>query len=235
MTVARSVADVLSDHVVFEVECIDRMYLNVYVPSLPYNARLCVNGHKWAKRQAAKETIAFTALDNGFATIEDPAGLQALCDRLGPGQIQALLDKWLAVLPGAFTDADRDAGYRYEISILQAEFSLTQVLDQPVAGRIFSSTSSATTSTPGARIGSAWSSTRRIISKGRHPSPGRFHTRVITEGVIPSVYIDYKHTSIKQYHKHGKALRTEMTINNTRDFGSGENRPTCPPCGRSAS
>jgi len=29
MTLPRSVADVLSDHVVFEVECIDRMYLNV--------------------------------------------------------------------------------------------------------------------------------------------------------------------------------------------------------------
>lgn len=26
MTVARSVADVLNDHVVFEIECIDRMY-----------------------------------------------------------------------------------------------------------------------------------------------------------------------------------------------------------------
>jgi hypothetical protein len=34
LTVARSVADVLNDHVVFEVECIDRMYLNVYVPQL---------------------------------------------------------------------------------------------------------------------------------------------------------------------------------------------------------
>ncbi len=33
------------------------------------------------------------------------------------------------------------------------------------------------------------------------------------------MYIDYKHTAIKQYHKHGKALRTETTINNTRDFG----------------
>ena len=34
MTVARSVADVLSEHVRFEVECIDRMYVNVYVPQL---------------------------------------------------------------------------------------------------------------------------------------------------------------------------------------------------------
>ncbi len=40
MTVARSVADVLADHVVFEVECIDRMYLNVYVPQLQYAAGL---------------------------------------------------------------------------------------------------------------------------------------------------------------------------------------------------
>ena len=36
-----------------------------------------------------------------------------------------------------FTAADRRAGYRYELSILQAEFSLTQVLDRPVTGRIF--------------------------------------------------------------------------------------------------
>src|SRR6476646_2919768 len=36
MTVARTVADVLADHVVFEVECIDRMYCNVYVPQLQH-------------------------------------------------------------------------------------------------------------------------------------------------------------------------------------------------------
>jgi hypothetical protein len=31
---------------------------------------------------------------------------------------------------------------------------------------------------------------------------------VITEGVTPSLHIDYKHCRIKQYHKHGRALRT---------------------------
>ncbi len=36
MNVARSVADVLAEHVTFEVECIDRMYCNVYVPRLQY-------------------------------------------------------------------------------------------------------------------------------------------------------------------------------------------------------
>ena len=36
MNVARSVADVLAEHVSFEIECIDRMYCNVYVPPLQY-------------------------------------------------------------------------------------------------------------------------------------------------------------------------------------------------------
>ena len=36
MTLTRSVADVVSDHVIFDVESIDRMYLNVWVPRLTY-------------------------------------------------------------------------------------------------------------------------------------------------------------------------------------------------------
>ena len=62
----------------------------------PYNAKLCLNGHEWAKRQAAKAGIGFTPLDNGFAAVDDPPALQAICDRLGAAQIDALLRKWLA-------------------------------------------------------------------------------------------------------------------------------------------
>ena len=40
MTLPRTVADVLADHVVFEVECIDRMYCNVYVPQLQHTGGL---------------------------------------------------------------------------------------------------------------------------------------------------------------------------------------------------
>jgi len=46
MTVARSVSDVLSEHVQFEVDCIDRMYLNVYVPQLQYAAGLVGYVHR---------------------------------------------------------------------------------------------------------------------------------------------------------------------------------------------
>ena len=43
--------------------------------------------------------------------------------------------------------------------------------------------------------------------------PDAFRTRVLTEGVTPSLHVDYKNTRIKQYHKEGRALRTETTIN----------------------
>jgi hypothetical protein len=135
----------------------------------PYTAKLCLNGNHWAQRQAAKAGIGFVPLDNAFAAVDDPAGLQRICDGLGARQIQALVDKWLALLPNPFTSADTAAGYEYNVSMLQVEFSLTQMLDAPTSGRVF------------------------------------------FENVI--------NTTIKQYHKEGKALRTETTINDTRDFG----------------
>jgi hypothetical protein len=186
----------------------------------PYTAKLCINGHEWAKRQAAKEGIAFEALDNGFASCGDPAGLQAICDRLGPEAIKALLDKWLAILPHPFTAADIAAGYRYELSVLQAEFSLTQVLDTPAAGRIFFEQVIRDNIDMGRPDQVTLVFGRKLIRKGKHATPGPFRTRVITDGVIPSLHLDYKHTRIKQYHKLGRALRTETTVNDVRaDFG----------------
>ncbi|HET7325793.1 MAG TPA: hypothetical protein VFJ14_00760 [Nocardioidaceae bacterium] len=185
----------------------------------PFTAKLCVNGNEWAKRQAAKAGIGFEPLDNGFAAVDDVDRLQAICDRLGPEHIDALLRKWLAILPNPFTRADEAAGYRYDLSILQAEFSLTQMLDRPVSGRIFFEQVLHDNLDIGRpdQVGLVFA--RRIIGKGRHPTPGRFRTRVITDGVVPSLHVDYKNSKIKQYHKEGRALRTETTINDTRDFG----------------
>jgi hypothetical protein len=56
---------------------------------------------------------------------------------------------------------------------------------------------------------------RKIIKT----TPGRFSTRVITTGVIPSLHVEYKRCHLKQYFKEGRALRTETTINDARDFG----------------
>ena len=51
----------------------------------PWPIKVWVNGHEWAKRQAAQAGIGFTELSNGFAACEDPETLQGICDRLGPG------------------------------------------------------------------------------------------------------------------------------------------------------
>jgi len=57
----------------------------------PYTAKLCLNGHEYAKQQLAKEGIAFEALDNGIQSCADPQRLQAICDGLSPAKIDALL------------------------------------------------------------------------------------------------------------------------------------------------
>ncbi len=194
----------------------------------PYNAKLCLNGHEWAKRQATQAGIGFTALDNAFAAVDDPEVVQAICDELTTDKIDALLRKWLAILPHPFSAADRAAGYRYDISILQAEFSLTQMLDRPASGRIFFEQVIRDNLDIGRpdQVGLIFA--RRLMTTGRRRRPGRFRTRVITEGVAPSLHVDYKHATIKQYHKEGRALRTETTINDTRDFEIGKRLTNLP-------
>ena len=197
----------------------------------PYNAKLCINGNEWAKRQASKAGIGFTALDNAFAGFDDPDHAQAvqeICSRLGPEQIDALGRKWLARLPHPYSPADQEAGYRYDMSILQAEFSLTQMLDAPVSGRIFFEQVIRDNLDIGRPDQVSLVFDRRIHRRGKNPTPGRFRTRVITQGVTPSLHTDYKHATIKQYHKEGRALRTETTINDTRDFGIGKRLTNLP-------
>ena len=184
----------------------------------PYNAKLCLNGHEYAKRQLTQKGIGFQALDNGVLCCDNPKRLQAICDGLSADKIDALLRKWLRRLPHPYQAGDRKAGYRYQVSILQAEFSLTQVLDRPVTGRTFFEEVIRENLDLGRPSQVQLLFDRRVSRR----TPGKFRTRVITEGVIPSLHIDYKSTRIKQYHKQGRALRTETTINNTRDFGIGK-------------
>jgi hypothetical protein len=103
----------------------------------PYPVKAWVNGHEWAKRQAAAAGIGFTALSNGFASCDDPAGLQDICDRFGPGTVQVWFERWMSRIPLPLTDADRDAGYRWELSMRQVETSRTLVFDDDVHARAF--------------------------------------------------------------------------------------------------
>ena len=181
----------------------------------PYNAKLCINGHEYLKRQLAKRGVAFEALDNGILSCADPALMQRLADGLTAERIDALLRKWLARLPHPYTAADRKDGIRYDVSMLQAEFALTQVFDRPVQGRVFFEEVMRENLDLGRPDHVQLIFDRRVTRR----TPSRYRTRVITDGVIPSLHVDYKHSRIKQYHKEGRALRTETVVNDTLSEG----------------
>jgi len=183
----------------------------------PYTARVCLNGHEYAKRQLAKEGIAFEALDNGVLSCADPVRLQQILDELDETKIEAMVRKWLSRLPDPFTAADHAAGFNPKLSILQAEFSRTQVFDRPLSGRHLFEEIIRENIDLGRPSKVSLIFNRRINKR----TPGNFHTRIVTQGVIPSLHVSYKLSKIKQYFKEGRALRTETTINNTHDFGVG--------------
>jgi hypothetical protein len=181
----------------------------------PYPIKVCLNGHEWAKQQLRKEGITFEVLDNGFLSCANPERLQAICDQLGPEQMQALCDKWVARLPMPLTAADRQAGYSHRLSVWQLEASRTQVFDDPVRGREFFEAVIRENLDLGRPDRVQLVFDRKIIKT----TPGQFRTRVIEDGVQPSLYIEYKTSRVKQYFKEGRALRTETTINDPKDFG----------------
>jgi hypothetical protein len=184
---------------------------------LPYPIKLCLNGHEWVKQQLRRADVAFESLDNGFLTCADPARLQTICDQLGPADVQAFFDRWTARLPAPMTAADRAAGYTHRLALQQVEVSLTQVFARPVQGRHFFEAVIRENLDLGRpdRVGLLFP--QRITRRTPPPTYG-YRTRVITDGVDPSLHIEYKASHVKQYFKEQRALRTETTINNPKDF-----------------
>jgi hypothetical protein len=183
----------------------------------PYAAKLCLNGHEWLKRQLTRRGIPYEPLDNGIRSTDEAARVQRIADDLDAAKIEAVFRKWLRRVPHPFTPAHRKAGYRYHLSMLQAEFALTQVLDRPLTGRCFFEEVIRENLDIGRPHQMQLIFDRRVTRR----TPGRFRTRVLTEGVVPSLHVEYKKSKVKQYHKEGQALRTETTINDTYDFAIG--------------
>jgi hypothetical protein len=183
----------------------------------PYPIWIWLNGHTWARRQCEKAGIGYTALDNGFRDCADPARLQRICDRLGPGAVKSFFWRWLRRLPSPFTTADLRAGYVYELAFRQLEVSDTRVFDRPAAGRAFFEGLIRDHLDLGQPSSVSLIFNRRVTVK----TPGTFRTKVITKGVDPEIVCYYKSSRIKQYFKEHRALRTETVICDTHDFGIG--------------
>jgi hypothetical protein len=181
----------------------------------PYPAKVWLNGHEWAKRQAASAGISFRALANGFAACDAPAALQAVCDRFGPADIQGFFDRWIAAIPTPFTPADRAAGYWWELSVRQVEASRTLVFDDPRRARGFFESLVADNIGIGRPHEVAAVFARRV----QRNTPGIFRTRIFGVGTEVRLEFAYKHSRVKQYLKEGRALRIETVINKPSDVG----------------
>ena len=187
----------------------------------PYPLKVWVNGHEWAKRQATKERVGFTALSNGFASTDQPEALQAICDRLGSEEIQAFFTRWMDVLPVPLDDYDRTFGFWWELSMRQIETSRTIVFDAPRHARSFFETLVAD------NLDIGRPETVELLFTGHAPRSRRAHpivnrtpckTRIVTVGTQVTVNAFFKHSRIKQYLKDGRALRIETVINSPRDL-----------------
>ena len=192
----------------------------------PYPAKLCLNGHEYLKCQLQQRGIAFEALDNGLLSCADAKAAQRIADGLTALKINGFFRKWLAQLPHPYSAQDRRAGYRYELSILQAEFSLTQIWDRANHGRAFFEELIRENIDLGRPEQVQLIFARKMQRKTA--TDGRCRTRIITAGVVPSLHVYYKHTHLKQYYKEGRGLRTETTINNTYDFRVGRRLKNLP-------
>ena len=125
---------------VYYFYCLDRdfgPFFLKFCSYFPYGAKLCLNGHEYLKRQLQQRGIHFEALDNGLLSCADVPAARRISQGLSAAKIDALFRKWLARLPHPYSPKDRRACYRYELSILQAEVSLTQIWDRADHGRAF--------------------------------------------------------------------------------------------------
>jgi hypothetical protein len=183
----------------------------------PFAGKVWLNAHSWLKRGLAARGIGFTELDNGLLACSDPSAAQRLAEALVLRDIEAFLARWLARIPLPLSTADRAAGYRYQASLLQLEASETFVFERPLDGRLFFEAAIRQHLDLGRPDEVALIFHRRI----RRNTPSEFRTRVITDGVDPSIVIQYRRSKAKAYFKDGRALRIETTINDTRDLGIG--------------
>lgn len=181
----------------------------------PYPAKVWLNGHEWAKRQALHEGIAFTSLANGFSSCQDPIALQAICDRLGPSNIEEFFARWTACIPTPFTDTYKAAGYWWEVSMRQVEVSRTLVFDDPRRAKAFFES----LVTDNIAIGRPERVAMVFARPLRRPTKHPYRERVFAAGTEVHMDFSYKHSRVKQYLKEGRALRIETVINKPADIG----------------
>jgi hypothetical protein len=181
----------------------------------PYPVKVWLNGHEAIRRMAAAAGLQVTPLANGFGSCEDPAALQDLCDQLRAGQLQVFFERWMSRLLLPLSNADRAAGYWWQLSMRQVETSRTIVLDDPRRARTVFEQLLAGNLHLGRPEHVEVIFGRKVTSV----TPGTFATRVLNRPDQVTVNFSFRHSRIKIYLKEDRALRVETVCNDPADLG----------------
>ena len=189
----------------------------------PFNGRFYINGHEYVKCQLTEQGIEFEELDNGIGRCADPSAAQKIADSITANKLEKLVRKWIRIVPNPLNMMPHRRGnitLKYYISMLQMEYARTQLWKKASDGLAFFEQVIRENIDLGRpeKVGVIFN--KRIMPSTRRNH--RFMSRVFTYGAIPVFNIFYKSNKLKQYHKEGRALRSELTINHAPDFGAGK-------------
>jgi hypothetical protein len=196
-----------------------RMFLRI-CPYFPFNARVCLNQHEHLARQLEDEGISFRKAANAFLQCSDPERLQQLADELTSGDLDRPVQRWLhELVPFYTTDAARASDDVYRLFSSQVEYCTNLIFTERaaldrMAERLLDLNRSIgrpdkLTTVFGYRITKAYR--------------GGLKTQIADHHLgNPVIRSEYKDSSIKQYVRDHRVLRTEATSYNTPDLGVGK-------------
>jgi hypothetical protein len=197
-----------------------RMFVRIST-YFPFNARVCVNQHEWLARRLADEGVHFGKAANAIIHCAHPEQLQRLADSLSPADLEVPVQHWLRELVPfyASSDPNRISDCVYRLFGSQVEyctnlvFSRRAALDRMVERLLDLNRCIGRPDKLSTVFG------RRITKSYR----GGLKTQIADHHLgNPVIRSEYKDSSIKQYVRDHRLLRTEVTSYNTTDLGVGK-------------
>jgi hypothetical protein len=197
-----------------------RMFLRI-CPYLPFNARVCVNQHEWLARRLEDEGLSFRKAANAVLTCSDPERLQQLADGLTPSDLEVPIQSWLRELVPFYAspDPNRISEYVYRLFDSQVEYCTNLVFRQRAALDRMAERLLDLNRSIGRPDKLSTVFGYRITKAYR----GGLKTQIADHHLgNPVIRSEYKDSSIKQYVRDHRLLRTETTSYNTPDLGVGK-------------
>jgi len=196
-----------------------RMFLRI-CPYFPFNARVCVNQHEHLARQLEREGIPFRQAANAFVQCADPERLQQLADGFRPGDLDRAVQRWLhQLVPFYASEPDRTSDRVYRVFCSQVEYCTNLIFRQRAALDRMADRLLDLNRNIGRPDKLSTIFGYRITKAYR----GGLKTQIADHHLgNPVIRSEYKDSSIKQYVRDHRVLRTEVTSYNTPDLGVGK-------------